>query len=181
MRALLPLLMAAALALLANPANARQYWKKSALLADMFPDSERVAPQVLTMDDAAKASFQTRLGYAAPVDSYTFYVATTGETVDGYVLFDDQIGQHEPITFAVQLDATGVILRQEIVVYREKYGAEVQHPRFRGQFVGRSAADGFKPGEDVRIISGATYSSKAMAMGVHRATVLGAMLLQAAD
>ena len=160
-----------------STAQAQQFWKKSDLLGEMFPASERIAPVKLTLDDALAGHFQEALGYRPPRDSYTFYVATTGDAVDGYALFDDQIGQHEPITFGVQLSPQGEVVRLEVVVYREKYGAEVRHPRFREQFTGRSPADAAEISPRLKIVSGATYSSKSMAIGVERAIVLTGLLV----
>jgi hypothetical protein len=158
-------------------AMAQQFWTKSALLTDMFPASDRVEPIELVLEGDLAVQAKEMLGYAPPLTTYTFYVARTGDHVDGYVLFDDQVGQHEPITFAVELSAEGAVLRQEIVVYRERYGSEVRAARFRGQFVGKTADDALVAGQDVMIVSGATYSSKAMAIGVKRAVVLGRLLL----
>ena len=58
------------------------------------------------------------------------------------------------------------------MVYRERYGDEVRDPRFRQQFVGKTAADPLRPGEEVVAVSGATISSRAMALGVRRCLVL---------
>ena len=159
------------------PAQAQQIWKRADLLADMFPLSERIEPQVLAIDDTLGRQFSETLGYLPPATEYTFYVARTGEVVDGYVLFDDQVGQHEPITFAVQLTPTAVVIRHEVVVYREKYGDEVRHVRYRKQFVGKTSADEIEAGRDIRIVTGATYSSRAMAVGVRRAVFLTEQLL----
>jgi hypothetical protein len=48
----------------------------------------------------------------------------------------------------------------------------VRDPRFRQQFVGKSAADPLRPGEEIVAVSGATISSRAMAVGVRRALIL---------
>jgi hypothetical protein len=48
----------------------------------------------------------------------------------------------------------------------------VRDPRFREQFVGKTAADPLRPGEEVVAVSGATISSRAMAVGVRRCLVL---------
>lgn len=160
-----------------SPAQAQQYWKKSALLADMFPTSDLIAPETLNTRNSAKA-FRAELGYS-PLDSYTFYVATTKGVVDGYVLFDDQIGQHEPITFAIQLSEQAEVVRVEVVTYRESQGAEIVHPRFRGQFVGLGAETA--AAHKLRIVSGATYSSKSLQTGVERAIFLTARLVEQSD
>ena len=64
------------------------------------------------------------------------------------------------------------MLRQEIVVYREARGDEVRDERFRAQFVGKSARDAIDTDQDIQAVSGATISSRAMAVGVKRAVVL---------
>lgn len=143
-----------------------------ALLAEQFRSSEhvrfvRVAPQV-----AERASIERKLGRALPRGEYTFYVATTGGHVDGYALFDDERGQHELISFATFFDARGQITRVEVVTYREPYGDGIRSARFREQFVGRTAASGFRPEDDIDAVSGATISSRAMCLGVKRASVL---------
>jgi len=159
------------LAGLARPSRAEGvYFSTRDLLADFFRSSERVTFKKIAVGSVERQRLLSRLGYAPEKPSYTFYVASTGGHVDGYALIDDEMGQHLPITFAVKLSPGGMIERQEIVVYREARGDEVRDERFRKQFVGKTAADAL--GEDVVAISGATISSKAMAVGVRRALVL---------
>ena len=90
----------------------------------------------------------------------------------GYALIDEENGEHLPITFAVKLSQGGVVLRQEVLVYREARGDEVRDARFREQFVGKTARDPISTTVDISAISGATISSHAMAVGVKRAAVL---------
>lgn len=175
------LLLVFPLLLLSHAASAQQFWRTTDLLADMFATSERVGPVTLQLDDAGAARFQAALGYAPPKHSYTFYVATTGGHVDGYALVDDQLGKHEPITFAVQLTPQAKVVRQEVVVYREKYGHEVRHPRFRRQFVGKGPGDELRLGREVDVISGATYSCRSMSVGVQRAILLAELLIAQRD
>ena len=118
------------------------------------------------------ARLTLRLGYAPAKSSYTFYVATSGGHTDGYAFIDEEKGEHLPITFAVKLSPTGKVVRQEVVVYREARGDEVRDERFRSQFVGKGAGDAIDTGSDITVVSGATISSRAMAVGVKRAVVL---------
>ena len=68
-------------------------------------------------------------------NSYTLYIAKTGEHVDGYAILDEENGQHLPISFAVKLSPSGAVEAAGVMVYRERYGDEVRDPRFRQQFV----------------------------------------------
>ena len=159
-------------------ATAQQFWKKSELLADMFPEADRVEPVELTLSEAMLEEARAHLGYGLPSARYVFYVARKGDALLGAALFDDQIGQHEPITFGLQFDPRGIVLRVEVVTYREAYGAEIRHARFRDQFRGKTDKDALLPGKDVRIVSGATYSSRSAAMVVRRGTLLARWLAE---
>ncbi len=166
-------LAAALLLLAAAPARADQvYFTPRDLLADFFHTSQNVTYKKVELDPAALTRLRHRLGYTPPKPSYTFYVATSGGRTDGYAFIDEEKGEHLPITFAVKLSPEGKVLRQEIVVYREARGDEVRDERFRAQFVGKSARDAIDTNQDIQAISGATISSRAMAVGVKRAVVL---------
>ncbi len=174
-RAALPALLGAAILLGgARPAAAEPqvFFTHRSLLASFFPGSERVTFRKLDLDGEQRSRIAKRLGAALRKASYTVFVATTGTHVDGYALIDDEPGQHEPITFGVRLSPTGVVERQEILVYREPRGDEVRAERFRRQFVGKSARDPIAVSADGDAISGATISSRAMATGVRRAVLL---------
>lgn len=118
------------------------------------------------------ARLQQRLGYTPARAEYVFFVATSGEHVDGYALIDEEMGQHEQITFAVKLSPQGAVERHEVMVYRESYGQEITDPRFRRQFEGKTVKDPVRAGKDIDVVTGATISSRAMAVGVRRALIL---------
>jgi electron transport complex protein RnfG len=164
----------AAVLLAAGPARAETFWTTRDLLGDasFFRGSERVGYKQFEPSAEQRARIEARLGYALPRARYTIFVATTGGHVDGYAVIDDENGQHLPITFAVKVSPAGVVERQEIVAYREARGDEVRDERFRKQFVGKRAEDAVRAGQDIAIVSGATISSRAMAVGVKRALVL---------
>ncbi|MSP61043.1 MAG: FMN-binding protein [Myxococcales bacterium] len=161
-----------------SPARAEVFWTTRDLLADpsFFHRSEKVSFQQVDLDldpdGGQRRRIESRLGYKLARSRYTIFVATTGGRVDGYAVFDDELGQHLPISFAVKISPAGTVERQEIVAYREARGDEVRDERFRRQFVGKSSRDAVRAGEDVVVVSGATISSRAMAVGVKRALVL---------
>ena len=164
-------------ALTPAPAEAQQYFKKSELLGDMFPTAERVEPVTLQVTPADQRRARAELGGRVPNEAYTWYRATAdGETV-GWCLFDDQLGQPEPITFGVQLDPAGTLVRIEVVTYREDRGAEIRSRRFRRQFEGKGASDPIKLGSDIQAVSGATYSSRSATVVARRAVFLASLLV----
>lgn len=170
-----PLILAVALlgASLPLPARAAAtYFTTQQVLREFFPKSEKVSYRKLKLEPAEVAVLQERLGYRPGKPEYVVFVATTGSHVDGYAIIDDEKGQHELITFAVKLSAAGVVERHEVMVYRESYGEEITDPRFRKQFVGKTAKDPVRAGQDIDVVTGATISSRSMAIGVRRALIL---------
>lgn len=158
---------------MATPARAQAvYFSTRDLLADFFRQSQTVTYKKIELSPADRMRLKAKLGYELPKSSYTFFVAQTGSKVDGYALIDEENGEHLPITFAVKIAPTGVVERQEIVAYREARGDEVRDLSFRKQFIGKTAVDPICPDRDIAVVSGATISSRAMAVGVKRALVL---------
>jgi Na+-translocating ferredoxin:NAD+ oxidoreductase RnfG subunit len=94
--------------------------------------------------------------------------AMRGDAFLGFFIVDEVIGKHELITYAVALDAQGVVRGVEILDYRESRGGEVRDPRWRAQFVGKGVGDPLRLGEDIQNLSGATLSSRHITDGVRR-------------
>ena len=155
-----------------SPARAQDFYTVRQLLGEQFKSSERVSYVRVRPNSEQRTRIEHRLGRDLAKSDYTVYVAQTGERIDGYALFDDELGQHEPISFATFFDAEGKVTRVEVVAYREPYGDGVRASRFRRQFVGKNAQSGFAPQADIDAISGATISSRALCVGVQRATLL---------
>jgi Na+-translocating ferredoxin:NAD+ oxidoreductase RnfG subunit len=96
----------------------------------------------------------------------------------GYAILDAEIGLHEPIDFGVRFDDKGSVERLEIMAFREPYGDGVRAERFRAQFVGKTARDPITAGQDIDIVSGATLSSRSVALGVKRDALILASALR---
>ena len=148
------------------------YYSTRGVLAEFFPNSERVSYRTFAVDRSIRARLAQRLGYAPARDKYTIFVATSHGKVDGYAIVDDEQGLHQPITFATRLSPRGMVERVEIMVYREPRGDEVRDARFRKQFQGKTSQDPLRLNRDIDAVSGATVSSASLAVGVRRATIL---------
>ncbi len=157
----------------ANLASAQTaHYTPRTILSEFFPRSQAVTFQRFDLTTEQRERLSAVLGYTPRKPSYTIYIAKTADKTDGYAIIDEEKGQHLPITFAVKLSAAGLVERQELMVYRERYGDEIRDPRFRQQFVGKSAKSPIREGEEIIAVSGATISSRAMVIGVRRALVL---------
>ena len=157
---------------LSAPGHAQVFYSVRGLLADHFKQSEIVDFKRVTLSSRVREQIERQLGEKLERGEYIFYVARTADGIDGYALFDREIGQHEYIDFATFFDCDGRVTRVEVVAYREPYGDGIRSKRFRNQFVGKSAESRMRAGKDIDVISGATLSAQAMTKAVKRASVL---------
>ena len=107
--------------------------------------------------------------------------ARTGDQALGWLVVDQVIGKSDAITYAVALDADGVVTGIDVLEYRETHGSEIRLPAWRKQFVGKTAHDPIRLDADIRNISGATLSCRHVTDGVRRLVALTAHLLSARD
>ncbi|MEE8410178.1 MAG: FMN-binding protein [Myxococcota bacterium] len=163
----------AAAMLAGTPAARAQgvYFTTRSVLRQLFASSERVS-YVVVETARVKTRLAGLLGYVPAKAKYTVFVARTGDRIDGYAVIDEEIGQHLPITFAVALAPDGSVRRTEVMAYHEAYGSDIRQERFRAQFVGKRVGDPVRVGRDIQAVSGATISSRSMAVAVRRAAAL---------
>jgi Na+-translocating ferredoxin:NAD+ oxidoreductase RnfG subunit len=159
-----------------SSAFAARYWEVGPVLKSFFPSSKRVSPKEVSLSDATAADIAKKLGVSTLKRDWKVYVAERDGQRDGFAIVDQEKGMHEPIDFAVRFSTGGVVERIEILEYREAYGDEVRGERFRAQFRGKTANDPITAGKDIDIVSGASISSRSVALGVKRDT----LILQAA-
>ncbi len=173
----LKIILSVLLALLPARAAAYVYFTEDTLMQSFF-SVDVVSEVVWAPSTAARDSFKAKVGYYPPVKSYTWHVAREGDAVTGYALVDEQLGQHEPITFGVMLRPDTSIERIEVMVYREQYGDGVRAEGFLAQFPGLDFKNPMRAGKEIRIVSGATISTRSLATGARRASALLATWLE---
>ena len=124
------------------------------------------AVQFMTVAQSQKLSFPTATDFKS-VDVGSWLVAERGRAAGRYII-DHVIGKHLYIDYAVTLDASGHVLRVDILQYREAYGGAVQDRSWLNQFVGKSKGSALEVGTDIRNISGGTLSAHHVTEGVKR-------------
>jgi len=89
-----------------------------------------------------------------------------------WVLIDEVVGKHEMITYAVGINAKGIIKGVEILEYNESYGEQVRERKWLQQFDGKHVTEPMRFDREIKNITGATLSSKHVTNGVQRLMVL---------
>lgn len=145
------------------------YLKPAEVLKQIFRDSGEVVSDKKTLTSDQKACAEKLLGSKIQKMEWNFQVARTGRRVDGYAVIDNEIGKTEPITFLTAITPEGRVKEVEILVYREPYGSEIHDKKYLKQYHGKRIEDPVRVGSDIANMSGATMSSRSVALGVKRA------------
>jgi len=141
-------------------------------VAEVFADADTVWTETWRPDDGERAALAAALDARVPEAEFTFHRARRDGRSLGWVLILDELGQHEPITHLIHVGADGKVDQVQVLVFRETRGDEIKRPRFLRQFRGKDRADRLLVGRDVDGVTGATYSSRAIARGVRKALAL---------
>ncbi len=148
------------------------YFTEEEAATVMFPDSEKIRRETLTLTAEQKSFVERVIGWQFPETSFDVFIGETSGNVDGYALIQNTIGKHRPITYMVAVDSTGEVTNFEVLVYREARGNEIATKRFNYQYQGKTTADPIRINRDIINITGATMSVRSASAGVKRVLVL---------
>lgn len=154
---------AAVVGLAPAPVCAQHFLGIDEAQAAMFP-GESLRAQPVTLTAVQVAAVEKDSGVRVREKQLRAWRASGG----GWFLVDEVLGKHEQITWALALQADGSVKQVEILDYRETYGYEIKHPKWRAQFVGKRFGAPLKLDADIKNISGATLSCRHIADGVKR-------------
>jgi len=154
-------------------ASAKTYMSLEEAQTLLFPDAS-LSPRSITLTkDQAKAikkASKVRVNYRE--------MKAWRSSDGGWFLLEQIIGKHENIDMAFALDNKGRVLGMEVITYRETYGHEIRHPKWRAQFHGKDSSERLKLDKQIKNISGATLSCKHVTDGVNRLTHTWQLVLQ---
>lgn len=138
----------------------------------MFPDSENIRRETLTLTADQKAFVEQVIGWEFPEYTFDVFIGETQGNIDGYAVIQNTIGKHRPITYMVGVTGTGECMNFEVMVYREARGNEIATKRFNYQYQGKTIGDPIRINRDIINITGATMSVRSASAGVKRVLVL---------
>jgi len=102
--------------------------------------------------------------------TYTFYQGLRADgSLVGTVGVIDEAGKEGPLQMLVGLTPEGSIYDAAFTVFGEERGKPALSWNFLKQFIGKTASSPLMPGKDVDGVSGASYTSKSVAIIMKRA------------
>ena len=122
----------------------------------------------LTPTPEQKTAIQSKCGMEAP-GPYTLYQGLKADgSLVGTVVIMDEKGKEGPLQMLVALQPDGTVYDAAFTVFGEERGKPALSWNFLKQFMGKSSKDPLVPGKDIDGVSGATYTSKAVAVAMKR-------------
>jgi len=146
-------------------AGMRKYASANEVLLRSFPGAA-FDKRVITFDDDERVKIEGLIKKRFFKRQMVFYIATKVNTPLGYGVIGSERGKTRQITFMVLLDKDGAVKDVDILAFRESQGYEVENPGWRKQFRGKTVGSQLRLRSDIKNISGATLSARAVTKGV---------------
>jgi Na+-translocating ferredoxin:NAD+ oxidoreductase RnfG subunit len=143
-----------------------QHERAEELLKNVFGSAVSVASSSLVVHAAEKDSLKASTGISFSRDTLKLLVADNGAKHLGYAIIDEVRGKDQPITYCIGVDENFAVKHIAVLAYREPYGGEVQNESWLNQFFGKRPGDKLRPGKEIKNITGATISARAITFGV---------------
>jgi H+/Na+-translocating ferredoxin:NAD+ oxidoreductase subunit G len=138
----------------------------------VFPEADRFERKDIPVTTELSRKLRQLAAPAKPTIWEPFYmtfIARKGDEIIGYAVICEEIGKHRPITFIVAVTPDGRVKDTALMMYREPQGYEVRSRGFLAQFAGKTLDNPIMQHQDIRNVSGATLSVRAMTRGVRKA------------
>ena len=146
--------------------SARVYLTPEEALEIAFPHADAVERKLEIVLPDKKARIE-ELSHAGKVSRiFRYYAGIQNGAPVGYAVIADASGKNRSFTFLLVVGPTGSVKMVEILSYHDTHGMEVRQGWFREQYKGKTVADPIRLNEDIRNVSGATLSCRALTEGV---------------
>lgn len=129
-------------------------------LAQAFP-GDRIERRSYAPTPALQAAIERRAKAHADSKLVTAYLAWNGTKLDGVGFFDVRTVRTMPGVFLVSVAPDSTVTRVDVVAFHEPSGYRPT-PRWLGQFPRRRLNDDLWPGKDIRTLSGASLTTRAV-------------------
>lgn len=152
--------------------TSKEWQQADAATRRAFPAATQVTNLALPLSRTEKDSLRSLAKQELGADTLQLLVVYEANRLLGYAIIDDVKGKDQPITYCLVVNTNLEVKEMEILRYREPYGGEVQNKSWLKQFFGKQPTDELRPGKEIKNITGATISSRAITLGVKKLLAL---------
>jgi hypothetical protein len=151
-----------------GPEAVKVYFTPDEAIAKVFTKADTLWTEEWNPTPQERAELEGRLGWRVEDEAFAIHRAGKDGKNLGYAVITEEQGRFKPITFIVKMSAKRRVDMVLVMVYRESRGDGVKRQRFLKQFRDKDTSDHLRLNRDIVGVSGATMSSRALAMGVKK-------------
>ena len=161
----------------AEPADAKVFYRRSEALELAFPDADRVEDHTFVLSDAQVTRIEVLARSPLPSKLVKLYTGWKGDRVTGYAFIDLHTVRTQSEAFLVVLSPEGVLRTLRVLAFHEPVDY-LPNARWYAQFDHKTLGDPLRVGGDIHGIVGATLSARATTRGVRRALAFYEVLVE---
>lgn len=124
-------------------------------------DLKTYSKKIIVIDDEVNKDL------LVPFKEDNFFEIKSDENKIGFYYFGSALGKTDEFDFIVIFDNQFIIKKIKVLAYREDYGMEIGSKRWLRQFDDLTVEDQVIYQKDIKAISGATISAKAMTKAIN--------------
>ena len=151
-----------------GPEAVKVYFTPEEALTKVFAKADTLWTEEWSPTQQERAELEGRLGWRIEDETFVIHRAGKDGKDLGYAVITEEQGRFKPITFIVKMSVERRVDMVLVMVYRESRGDGVKRQRFLKQFRDKDTSDHLRLNRDIVGVSGATMSSRALAMGVKK-------------
>ena len=151
-----------------GPEAVKVYFTPEEALDKVFAKADTLWTEEWSPTAEERTELEGRLGWRVVDETFAIHRAGRDGQDLGYAVITEEQGRFKPITFIVKMSAERRVDMVLVMVYRESRGDGVKRQRFLKQFRDKDTSDHLRLNRDIVGVSGATMSSRALAMGVKK-------------
>ena len=151
-----------------GPEAVKVYFTPEEALTKVFAKADTLWTEEWSPTPQERMELEGRLGWRVEDETFAIHRAGKDGQDLGFAVITEEQGRFKPITFIVKMSAERRVDMVLVMVYRESRGDGVKRQRFLKQFRDKDTSDHLRLNRDIVGVSGATMSSRALAMGVKK-------------
>jgi Na+-translocating ferredoxin:NAD+ oxidoreductase RnfG subunit len=170
---------AAFLCLLSANSQAMNLVSQDEALKQMLPNADKIVSEAKALTPDQIETLKQQLGGSLMVKEppkgtkettdYTFYFGMKDGKKTGVAVMEAQPGKWGMVKMIIAMDPTdGKVKNLEVMSFSEKRGRPVARKHFLNQFIGKGIGDPLEIHKDIRAVTGATVSSRAVCFAVRK-------------
>jgi Na+-translocating ferredoxin:NAD+ oxidoreductase RnfG subunit len=137
-----------------------------------LPEAEEVIEEIKELNEEQKAFLRKKWRWRIKKSKFKFFRGVKDGRTIRTAFIIKQKGKHGPLWLIIALEPAGKVADVRLMALIEQRGKPVKNRKFLKQFFGKTIKAPLQIGKDIKAVTKATTSSRAVAIAVKKAVIL---------